>query len=185
MSATLSESQLQSFFKACMLGFDMLRFMGHVPGGTKKPYVVAICCIYIKFRYLYIGRLIYTLAPAQAAAEETSPANVPPPWPVVEESYSRVACLASILYPGGVSVCFRSCVISAIPVQMSWMPQGLSNGTGHLCVGQRNPGLRSKSSMLLEGHNSRVTAKYGSDEQVGEIFKQTVSLPFKGERRYG
>ncbi|CAN0167342.1 unnamed protein product, partial [Bubo scandiacus] len=44
-----------------------------------------------------------------------------------------------------------------------------------------------QSSVLLKGHNSVViaTVKYGRDEQVGEIFKQMVSLPFKGERHYG
>lgn len=83
-------------------------------------------------------------------------------------------CLASIHYHGGVSVCFRSCVISAIPVQISWMLYSLLKWhwapvpwTGILA-------FALWSSTFLKGHNNvvMVAAKHGSSEQVEQIFEQ-------------
>lgn len=83
-------------------------------------------------------------------------------------------CLASICYHDGVSVCFRSCVISAIPVQVSWMLYSLLKWH---CAPVPWTGILAFalwSSTFLKGHNSvvMVTAKHGSSEKAEQIFEQ-------------
>lgn len=83
-------------------------------------------------------------------------------------------CLASICYHGAVSVCFGSCVISAIPVQTSWMIYSLLKWHWAPVLWTGILAFTLWISTLLKGHNNVVmaTAKHGSSEQVGQFFKQ-------------
>lgn len=81
-------------------------------------------------------------------------------------------CLASICYHDGVSVCFRSCVISAIPVQVSWMLYSLLKCTAHLCLGQESWPLLCEAA-----HSWRATTVWSwSQPSMAAVRKLNKSL---------